>query len=329
MKLLIFKCLSVILTFNFLIIMAQTDIRINSRIEGKKLNITYQKSKNEGTNEAVLFIHGASFPSALASGFRMNGISWADHLSESGYHVFALDFLGYGKSDRYNYMSDKGDEFGNSSGGIDVANDIDITIDYIRKNFKLKKIHLIGHSWGATVSGYYATIHPEKIDKLVLFAPFVQREGPTAWKRPTTLYTNLTPAERVEQFVNGIPEGEEMTLEKEIITRWENEWQESDTTSIERNPISIRFPLAWEKDLFDCWNGDCFFNPSKIQNPTLLIRGEWDTALNAEEANKIFMEMKSTSTKRYVVIDKSTHVMHLEKQRFALYEEVQLFLNSK
>ncbi len=329
MKLPTFTCLLVILTFNTFIIMAQTDLKLNSRIEGKKLTITYQKSKKRGINEAVLFIHGASFPSALASGFRMGGISWADHLSKAGYDVFALDFLGYGKSDRYDYMSDNGDEFAHNSGGIDVVKDIDLTIDYIQDNFKVKKLHLIGHSWGATVSGHYATLYPEKIAKLVLFAPFVERKGPTNWNKATDFYTELTPMERVTQFVNALPEGEDTTLEDEIFTKWKHTWQESDPSSIERVPISVRFPSAWEKDLFDCWNGNCFFEPSKIQNPTLLIRGEWDTTLNIEDANKVFMEMKSTSTKRYVVIDKSTHVMHLEKQRFALYEEVQLFLNSK
>lgn len=322
------KCLIAMLIFNSLIVMAQTDIKIQSRIDGKNLNLTYQKSKNNELNEAVLFIHGASFPSELSSGFRMNGVSWADNLSQAGYDIFALDFLGYGKSDRYDYMSENGDEFSNSSGGKEVVKDIDIVIDYIRNNFHFKKIHLIGHSWGATVSGYYATIYPEKIGKLILFAPFVQRVGPTNWEKTATFYTDLTPTERVEQFISRIPEGEEMTLEGEIFTNWKKEWLKSDPTSIKRNPASIRFPSAWEKDLFDCWNENCFFEPSKIQNSTLLIRGEWDTTLNAEDANKVFMEMKNTPSKRYIVIDKSTHVMHLEKQRFAFYDEVQLFLKS-
>lgn len=322
------KCLIVMLIFNSLMVMAQTDIKIQSRIDEKNLNVTHQKPKDKERNEAVLFIHGASFPSALSSGFRMNGISWTDNLSEVGYDVFALDFLGYGKSDRYDYMSDNGEEFANSSGGIEVAKDIDIAMDYIRENFKFKKIHLIGHSWGATVSGYYATIHPEKIDKLVLFAPFAQRTEPTNWKKPTNFYTDLTPTERVEQFTSRIPKDEKITLENEIFTNWKKEWQESDPTSAKRTPASIRFPSAWERDLFDCWNGNCFFEPIKIQNSTLLIRGEWDTTLSAEDADKVFMKMKNAPSKRYVVIDKSTHVMHLEKQRFAFYDEVQLFLKS-
>ena len=320
--------LLLIINGNLIEVLAQNDIKVLSRIDGKLLNITHQKPEMSRLHEAVLFIHGASFPSALASGFRMNGISWQDNLVKAGYDVFALDFLGYGKSDRYNYMSDKGDAFAESSGGKDVIEDVDIVVDYIRRTLPIEKVHLIGHSWGGTVSGHYATMYPEKIDKLILFAPFVQRGGYTTWSKPTAFYIDLTPEERVKQFLNRIPEGEQVTLEEEILTEWKEAWLKSDLTSTSRNPHSIRFPSAWEKDLHDCWNGECFFDASKIRNPTLLIRGEWDTTLNGEEADKTFMEIKSASFKKYVVIEKGTHVMHLEKSRFELYEESLAFLKT-
>ncbi|TJY36048.1 alpha/beta hydrolase [Pontimicrobium aquaticum] len=313
----------------FLIMAQQEDIKINSRVDGKMLNITHLKPKHDSFNEAILFIHGASFPSELASGFKMNGVSWTGNLSEAGYNAFSLDFLGYGKSDRYNYMSDKGTEFANNSGGIDVIEDIDIAIDFILKKLQINKVHLIGHSWGAAVSGYYSTIHPEKIDKLVLFAPVAQRIGPTSWSKPIVSYIDLTPKERIEQFISGIPEGKQMTLEDEIFTKWKIDWLKSDPTATNRNPASIRYPSAWKKDLYNCWNGKCFFEASKIKNSTLLIRGEWDTVLNKEDANKIFMEMKKTPFKKYIIIKKGTHVMHLEKSRHQLYAETLFFLKTK
>lgn len=309
--------------------MKQTDVKLNSRIFGKQINLNFQKAKYKNADEAVLFIHGATFPSQLSSGFQMNGISWADYLSEAGYDVFALDFLGYGKSDRYDYMSDLGNEFVNSCNGKDLVKDIDIATDYIFNKLIYSKIHLIGHSWGATISGYYATVFPDKIDKLILFAPIVQRSGLTSWQKPTTVYTDLSPSERINQFLSHIPDDCEMTLEDEIFTKWGNEWLKSDPSAKERFPHTIRFPSAWEKDLFECWNGNCFFYPSKIKNSTLLIRGEWDIAFNEEEAHKVFSEIKNAPVKRYVLIDKSTHVLHLEKRRFHLYEEVELFLKSK
>src|SRR6185437_9136101 len=50
---------------------------------------------------AVLYVHGATFPSALSVGYRIDGRSWADDLSAGGFDVWAFDFAGYGRSDRY------------------------------------------------------------------------------------------------------------------------------------------------------------------------------------------------------------------------------------
>ncbi|MCK0192725.1 alpha/beta hydrolase [Arenibacter sp. F20364] len=306
------------------------DVKLESRIKEKKINVTHLKPMGKQLNEAVLFIHGASFPSELASGFKMNGLSWMDNLANTGYDVFSLDFLGYGKSDRYDYMLDeikKNKQI--KSGGEEVVQDIDIAVNYILKELNITKVHLIGHSWGATVSGHYATLFPEKVNKLILFAPFIQRNGSTDWHRTEELYKDLPPSERVEQFISQIPKGQDLTFAPEVLGEWKNIWLESDSTSKTRSPFSIRYPRAWEIDLYNCWNGNCFFNASKIKNSTLLIRGEWDAAFSFEDAERLFAELENTPSKRYVVIDKSTHVLHLEKNRFALYNEVILFLKSK
>lgn len=305
------------------------DITIESRIEGKRINITHLKPSDKKISEAVLFIHGASFPSALSSGFSMDGLSWMDNLANAGYDVYALDFLGYGKSDRYDYMADKIKKTDRRGGGNEVAEDIDIAINYILNELSVTKVHLIGHSWGATVSGHYATLYPEKIEKLILFAPFIQRNGATDWDKTEALYSDLTPKKRVEQMINGIPKGQDMTLATDVLAKWENEWMESDVTSTTRNPSSVRYPFAWEVDLYNCWNGNCFFDASKVKSATLLIRGEWDPTFSFEDAEKLFGQLENAPSKRYVVIDKSTHVLHLEKNRVALYNEVQLFLKSK
>lgn len=305
------------------------DIKIESRVKGKKINLMHLKPERENRGEAILFVHGASFPSELASGFRMNGISWMDNLADAGYNVYALDFLGYGKSDRYDYMLGNSAETGNTGRGKEVVEDMDKAVNYILTELNISGIHLIGHSWGATVSGHYATLFPEKINKLVLFAPFIQRNGTTDWDKTKALYKDLTPAQRVKQFISSIPGGRDMTLEDEVFEKWKNKWLESDPTSKNRSPFSVRFPSAWQIDLFDCWNGNCFFEPGKIRNSTLLIKGEWDTTFSFDDAEKLFEQLQNTPSKRYVVIDRGTHVLHLEKNRFALYDEVQLFLKSR
>ena len=53
----------------------------------------------------VLILHGGTLPSGASSAFRMDGHSWMDDLSDAGFDVWALDYLGYGGSDRYPEMS--------------------------------------------------------------------------------------------------------------------------------------------------------------------------------------------------------------------------------
>ena len=53
----------------------------------------------------VLYVHGATFPSALSIAHRFDGRSWRDELCAAGFDVWGLDFHGYGHSDPYPAMS--------------------------------------------------------------------------------------------------------------------------------------------------------------------------------------------------------------------------------
>lgn len=53
----------------------------------------------------VLYVHGGTFPSALAVAHRFDGRSWRDELCNAGFQVWALDFHGFGRfSDPYPEM---------------------------------------------------------------------------------------------------------------------------------------------------------------------------------------------------------------------------------
>lgn len=53
------------------------------------------------------------------------------------------------------------------SSSIKIENFIE-DIEAIRKALGLKKITLLGHSWGGLLSMHYAILHPESLDKLIL-----------------------------------------------------------------------------------------------------------------------------------------------------------------
>src|SRR5215469_13435255 len=74
---------------------------------GMSLFLRFLPSTNTspGGRRVVLYVHGATFPSALSIAHRFDGRSWRDALIEAGFDVWGLDFHGFGHSDRYPEMS--------------------------------------------------------------------------------------------------------------------------------------------------------------------------------------------------------------------------------
>src|ERR1700759_1127213 len=70
---------------------------------GLKLFLRYLPAI-ESRQRSVLYVHGATFPSALSIAHRFDGRSWRDALCDAGFDVWAFDFQGFGHSDRYAEM---------------------------------------------------------------------------------------------------------------------------------------------------------------------------------------------------------------------------------
>lgn len=80
--------------------------RIPGPSEGLSLFLRLLPATNRQaeTRRATLYVHGATFPSALSIAHRFEGKSWRDALNEAGFDVWGLDFYGFGHSDRYPEM---------------------------------------------------------------------------------------------------------------------------------------------------------------------------------------------------------------------------------
>ncbi|MFB6457136.1 alpha/beta fold hydrolase [Chitinophaga sp. Hz27] len=299
-------------------------IKIESHLPQLKLAMLHMPAKTKVGNTPILFIHGASFPSALSFGFQMSGCSWMDHLSDHNYESYALDFLGYGDADRYPEMShDKGLPTGRSTS---VYLDINKAIDYILQQAQQRQVILIAHSWGASVAALYAEKFPEKIEKLVLFAPITPSDDKATPIIPDRPYDSLTPDQRVQAMVDLTPANESNQLEPELFHQWKEDWLQSDITTEKINGNVIHFPSGPLHDIADLRLGKSFFNAANIHVPTLIIRGEWDAWPNNNDALQLLHSLPGNISKQYIVIPKGTHVMHLEKCRHQLYTSTLQFI---
>jgi pimeloyl-ACP methyl ester carboxylesterase len=304
----------------------QEIIKTESHIHGLKIAITHNMPTVESNDYPVLLLHGSSFPSALSFGFVMDNTAWMDNLTENGYDVYALDFLGYGNSDRYPEMqinSSKGKPLGRAT---EVYPDVDKAVHLILQKTGKDKLYLLGHSWGGSVAALYASKFPDKIARLVLFAAITARNDSDPLKYIESSYEILTPLKRIEAMQNLTPAGKECRLEKNIFESWGNTWLISDPLSIKFKSDSVRYPSGPSQDIEDLHHNKSYYSPAGIKAPTLIIRGEWDKYPNNTDYEILFTSLENAASKKYVVIEHGTHVMHLEKSRYQLYDEVLHFL---
>jgi pimeloyl-ACP methyl ester carboxylesterase len=301
-------------------------LETSSHRPGFKLRLLHKAASPSARHVPVLFIHGASFPAELSFDFRMGGQSWMDVMAASGYATYALDFLGYGKSDRYPEMAEESPApLGRAT---DVQADIDRAVELIRACTGQPRVSLIAHSWGGTAAALYTQNHPAKVASLVLFAAITPRfPRPAALPHQLNHGTNaMTPAQRVHQMDDLRPSGQPHVLAAEVFDHWGDQWLASDPLSAKLGSTEVRFPAGPDQDIADLAAGRPYYIPSQIVVPTLLIRGEWDRNPSDEDFTWLAGQLTAAPYKKYVVIAEGTHVMHLERSRHELYSEVLSFL---
>ncbi|HEY4444055.1 MAG TPA: alpha/beta fold hydrolase, partial [Steroidobacteraceae bacterium] len=124
------------------------------------------KAGTEGSfgrsGKIALLVHGGTWSGRPDFDLHIRDYSLMDLLATNGYDVWAIDIHGYGHSDK----TDK-----DWSGVQSAAADIDAAVEYIAKLRAVSKVDLLGWSAGTQRAGLYAMQHPERVGKLILYAP--------------------------------------------------------------------------------------------------------------------------------------------------------------
>ena len=277
----------------------------------------------------VLILHGATLPSGASSAFKFDGHSWMDDLSEAGFDVWALDYLGYGGSDRYPEMSAPANANPPLGRAPQVSRQVASAVKFICGRQKVAKLSIIAHSWGTLVAGIYATEEPARLDRLVLYGPVTLRHQVPPADGRLPAYSYVTAEDQWKRFSGWAPPGESPVLERRHFDLLGAAYLASDPTSATRMPPSVQVPNGPDADAADAWSGKFPYDPAKIKSPTLIIRGEWETVTRDDDAHWLYKALSTAPIKRDVVINRATHVMHLEKSRYQVYREVQVFLEGR
>jgi pimeloyl-ACP methyl ester carboxylesterase len=281
-----------------------------------------------GTNRApVLFVHGASFPSALAADFKFGGTSWMDDLAARGFDVWALDFLGYGGSDRYPEMAEPAAAHPPLGRAPEAARQIGTAVEFITRQRNVPRVSLVAHSWGTIPAGLYAGTMPARVERLVQFGPVTSRkeEVDTA-AHPAHWLVTLD--DQFKRFHGYVPAGQAKLLASRDSAVWGPAYLDSDSTSRTRSPASVRVPYGPIADAQAAWGGGALgYDPARITAPVLIVRGEWDEVVTDADARWLWDALTHAPIKRDVKIDHATHVIHLETGHRKLWNEVARFLS--
>lgn len=282
-----------------------------------------------GSERVLLYVHGATYPSETAFDLTLDGQSWMDYLAAHGWDVWLVDLRGYGRSTRPPEMEQPAAD-NPPIVTTDVAiRDVGSAVEHVRRVTGVDKVTLLGWSWGTTIMGGYAATHPDKVDRLVLYAPVWLRTTPSqlAGSGPLPAYRTVTKDAAKQRWLNGVPDDKKADL---IPAGWFEAWADATWATDSKSAASgqLRAPNGVIKDLREYWLADKpYYDAAKIQAPTLLVVAEWDQDTPPYMAQTLFGKLSSAPWKRLVLIGEGTHTVIMERNRLQLFREVQLFLD--
>ena len=283
--------------------------------------------------KTVVFVHGATYPAHTAFDLQLAGQSWMDHIASRGFDVYLLDLRGYGKSTRPKEMSEPA-EANEPIVNTEVARrDVGAVVDHVLQRRGIQKVNLMGWSWGTSIMASYTAENPNKVERLVLYAPVWLRTTPSLVQVEGKLgaYRTVKREAALARWLTGVHEDKKADL---IPAGWFDTWADatfaSDPEGAAQNPPVLRAPNGVVQDGTLYWSaGKPIYDPAKITVPTLLILAEWDRDTPPYMAQTLFPLLTNAPAKKLVILGEGTHTIIMEKNRVQLFNAVQQFLEEK
>jgi pimeloyl-ACP methyl ester carboxylesterase len=280
-----------------------------------------------GAGRPVLYVHGATFPSALSVGFRFGGRAWLEALAAAGFDAWGFDFAGFGGSGQYAAMAEPAGGRTPLGRTDEAAHQVLRAIRFIAARHGGRPVSLIAHSWGSMPTGHVAGRYPDLIDRLVLFGPIAQRRMP-GLPQPESIgaWRLVTAEEQYRRFIEDVPAGQPAVLDGADFAAWAEIWLDTDAESRRRQPPAVRIPAGPAADILAAWQGALPWDPALVRAPVLIVRGAWDSLTTDADSGWLRAALAAAADIEDAVIPQATHLMHLESGRTGLYRATERFL---
>jgi pimeloyl-ACP methyl ester carboxylesterase len=224
-----------------------------------------------------------------------------------GFDVWTMDHENYGKSGRT----------GGNSNIASGAQDLKAAMQIVVRETGRQKAHFMGESSGALRAGAYATIEPERVDRLVLAAfTYKGTESPTLKKR----------AEQLEYFRTHNMRKRDRAMVESIFTR-----DKPGTTDPAVGKILADVELQFGEQVpsgtyLDMTANLPVVDPKKVQAPVLLVRGEYDGIATVEDLFDFYQQLPH-GDKQLVILPNTAHSVAVAINRHLFWHAVRGFLD--
>lgn len=256
----------------------------------------------------LLLVHGSSISALPTYDLTVpdaGQYSVMDVFAGYGFDVWAVDCENYGRSARTSGTSDI------SSG----ADDIFTTVELIKAETGVMRVHLFGESSGALRVALFAARHPERVERIVLSAyTYTGKGSPTLSKR----------ALDVERFRANPRRTRDQSMINSIFER------DKPGTSVPQiaqaiGAIELQFGDQVPTGTYlDMVANLPTVEPEELRNPVMMITGEFDGISTMEDLLDFYAKLRAE--KQFIVMPATAHSVVWAKNRHLFWHWMKAFL---
>ncbi len=262
------------------------------------------------TPKPILFlVHGSSTAALTNFDLTVPGAgeySMMNVFARYGYDVWAMDFEGYGRSTV-------------TEGNSDIASgvqDLAAAYEVVQRETGQQKMHFWGQSSGALRAGAFAGQYPERTGRLILGAlTYTGRGSPTLEDR----------AREVEYYRTHNRRDRDIEMIRSIFTRdmpGTGDPRVADAMAEAERPYGDTVPTG---TYLDMTANLPVVDPTKIQSPVLVVRGEFDGIATDEDVLDFYQKLPNPD-RQFIILPGIAHQLNLGINRHITWHVAQAFL---
>src|SRR6201987_718347 len=263
----------------------------------------------ESFRPVLFLVHGSSNSGLSSFDLTVPGAgeySTMNAFAQLGFDTWTMDHENYGRSSR-------------TSGNSDIASgvaDLVAATELVIRETGQKRFHFMGESSGALRAAAFATVRPERVDRLVLNAfTYTGRNSPTLAKR----------AEQLDYFRTHNTRLRDRAMIRSIFTRdlpGTSDPAVAEALADAELVFGDQVPTGTDLDMKANLP---VVDPREVQAPVMIVRGEHDGIASEEDLLDFFRQLPNPE-RQFVVLPGAAHALVFGHNRHQLCHTVNAFL---